>query len=67
MTLVFVTGISGAGKSAVLPELRRRGYLAYSTDEDRLCRWFENDTGVELMLPAEPLGLITEHSEAYIQ
>lgn len=32
--LIYVTGIPGAGKSAVRHELIRRGYRAYDTDED---------------------------------
>jgi shikimate kinase len=31
---VLVTGMSGAGKTSVLDELRRRGYLAVDTDDD---------------------------------
>jgi shikimate kinase len=33
MARVLVTGMSGAGKSTVLNELRRRGHLAIDTDE----------------------------------
>lgn len=56
MALVYVTGTSGAGKTTVRAELRRRGYAAFDTDEDRLSRWFENGSGVELELPADPTG-----------
>jgi RNase adaptor protein for sRNA GlmZ degradation len=31
---VLVTGMSGTGKSALVHELRRRGYAAYDADED---------------------------------
>ncbi|HET9898538.1 MAG TPA: hypothetical protein VFQ44_26725 [Streptosporangiaceae bacterium] len=34
MSLYYVTGLSGTGKSAVLTELRARGYLARGVDED---------------------------------
>jgi dephospho-CoA kinase len=33
MSRVLVTGMSGAGKSTVLGELRRRGLLAVDTDD----------------------------------
>jgi broad-specificity NMP kinase len=31
---VLLTGMSGAGKSALVRELRRRGYAAYDADDD---------------------------------
>src|SRR4051794_13555729 len=34
MPLIYVTGVSTAGKSTVLGELRRRGYVALGVDED---------------------------------
>jgi shikimate kinase len=34
MTRVLVTGMSGAGKTTVLDELRRRGHLTVDTDYD---------------------------------
>ena len=35
MARVLVTGMSGAGKTTILDELRRRGHLAVDTDYDR--------------------------------
>ncbi|MEU0093110.1 AAA family ATPase [Kribbella sp. NPDC006257] len=52
MGLVYVTGASGVGKSAVCGELRGRGFVAYDIDADELARWFENGSGVEVELPA---------------
>jgi hypothetical protein len=51
--LVFVTGISGAGKSAVRLELLRRGYEALGVDEDGYGRWLDRRTGEERTYPAE--------------
>jgi len=45
MPLVYVTGISGAGKSTVRRELRRRGFDAHDTDEDGNAVWVDVATG----------------------
>jgi thymidylate kinase len=45
MSLIFITGIAGSGKSTVLDELRSRGYEAYGTDEDGMAHWHDNTTG----------------------
>lgn len=57
MPLVYVTGISGAGKSAVLRELRRRGYEAFGVDEDGYGRWLDRRTGQTRPYPAENKAL----------
>lgn len=36
MPLIYVTGLPGTGKSAVLHELQVRGFEAHGTDEDGL-------------------------------
>ncbi|GAA1650727.1 AAA family ATPase [Kribbella alba] len=54
MALIYITGASGAGKSTVRAELRRRGYPAHGTDEDGLSRWFDNRTGAEVSMPTDP-------------
>ena len=53
MPLVYVNGISGAGTSAVLQELRRRGYEAFGVDEDAYGRWLDRRTGEERTYPVE--------------
>jgi broad-specificity NMP kinase len=45
MPLVYVTGISGAGKSTVCRELRRRGVDPHDTDEDGNAVWVDVATG----------------------
>lgn len=39
MSLIFITGNSGAGKSVVRKELQQRGYEAHDTDEDGITSW----------------------------
>jgi hypothetical protein len=43
--IIFVTGVSGSGKSAVRAELLRRGLAAVGTDEERICAFHEVATG----------------------
>lgn len=50
MSLIYITGISGAGKSAVCAELARRGYEAHEGD-DRLCAFYDNETNKEVARP----------------
>ncbi len=45
MSLFFITGISGSGKSEVTRELKARSYEAYDTDDDGLAKWQNNETG----------------------
>jgi len=51
MVLVYLTGASGAGKTTVGVELRRRGFLVYDVDADGLARWYENVSGAEVSMP----------------
>lgn len=48
MSLVYITGISGSGKSAVCEELKRRGYDAHEGD-DGLSGFYHNETGERLL------------------
>lgn len=45
MALFYVTGLSGTGKSAILNELRARGYCARGVDEDGYAEWITPATG----------------------
>lgn len=45
MSLYFVTGIAGSGKSQVTIELKARGIEAYDTDDDGLARWRDIKNG----------------------
>jgi len=44
MSLIYVTGIAGAGKSEVYKELKKRGYEAHEGD-DNLSNFYNNETG----------------------
>jgi len=47
MSLYWITGIAGSGKSTVLRELKDRGYEAYDVDEagPATAKWHHNTTG----------------------
>ncbi|MER8010356.1 AAA family ATPase [Streptomyces sp. NPDC094149] len=55
MTLVWVTGNSGTGKSTVCEVLRARGYTALDADEDGFCRWIDRSTGEVVVDPPYPV------------
>lgn len=54
MTLVYVTGISGTGKSAICKALRQRGYDAHDTDLEGNCVWVNRHTGDVTPVGDEP-------------
>jgi hypothetical protein len=53
MSLIYVTGLSGTGNSAVLGELRARGYRARGVDEDGYADWINPVTGTATAFPHE--------------
>lgn len=57
MPLVYITGISGSGKSSVRDELIRRGYEVYGTDEDDLAYFYNDITGER----------VTKHATAQVR
>ncbi len=44
MALIYITGISGSGKSAVAGELKKRGYEAIDADNEGYNSWYNNET-----------------------
>jgi hypothetical protein len=52
MSLWYMTGLSGAGKSAVLRELRARGFAAHGVDENGYADWISRETGEPQAMPA---------------
>jgi len=53
MSLFYVTGISGTGKSQVLKELQARGYEAHGTDEHGFANWVNKSSREIEMLPED--------------
>ena len=45
MPLIFITGVSTAGKSTVAKELVNRGYEAYDAERHGMTAWYDNKTG----------------------
>ena len=43
MALIYITGVSGSGKSTVAQELKKRGYEAYDAEEG-FSYWFDRKT-----------------------
>ncbi|MFJ8942993.1 AAA family ATPase [Streptomyces sp. NPDC102395] len=55
MTLVWVTGNSGTGKSTVCGRLRERGHVALDADEDGFSRWTDRADGKVVTDPPHPV------------
>lgn len=45
MSLVYITGLSGSGKSTVCKELKKKGFEAYDADGEGFNRWCDMATG----------------------
>lgn len=66
MSLVYITGVSGTGKSTVRTELASRGYEAHDTDEGSFREWknIKNGkfiTGLNLAWDDASNGFRSEH------
>jgi dephospho-CoA kinase len=51
MPLYYITGLSGAGKTAVRRELKARGYQAPGVDEEGYGEWIDRKTGQVVPFP----------------
>jgi broad-specificity NMP kinase len=60
MSLVFVTGSPGVGKSSVCRELRTRGLEAYDTDADGLAGWYDKSSGQSVAMPSREVWATPE-------
>jgi len=45
MSLIYITGLSGSGKSTICEELKRRGYEAHDADGESFNKWYNKETG----------------------
>lgn len=52
--IIYVTGISGSGKTTVCDELKRRSFEAYDTDNDGIAFFYHNETGQAITHPVAP-------------
>lgn len=55
MPLIYITGVSGSGKSAVADELKKRGYEAIDADNEGYNFWHDNETNVIVPIPDEKI------------
>jgi len=53
MSLIYITGNSGAGKSSVRNELQKRGYEAHDTDEGGITSWRHKVTDEAVIRPTD--------------
>jgi len=65
MSLIYVTGIAGAGKSAVCNELQSRGYETYEGD-DGLSAFYDASTGEMVARPIDVAERTTEWRAKHI-
>lgn len=56
MSLVYVTGAPGSGKSTILRRLKTRDYTAYGTDEHDMSHWVNRRNG-DVTVPQEGYDL----------
>ncbi len=57
MSLVYLTGTSGSGKSAVLRELSKQGFEAHGVDEEGFADWVDREAGVIVPFPHDDPSL----------
>jgi thymidylate kinase len=53
MPLIYVTGVSGSGKSSVLGELQKRRFAAHGVDEEGYADWIDRETDAIIPFPSD--------------
>lgn len=51
MSLIYITGISGSGKSTVLKKLQELGFEAHGVDEEGFADWIDRRNGLIVPFP----------------
>jgi dephospho-CoA kinase len=51
MPLIYITGVSGSGKSTVQNAMQKLGYTAYDVDDHTISGVFDNSTGIKVAMP----------------
>lgn len=64
MSLIYVTGVAGTGKTTVRNEILRRGYKAYDADEDRISACVD-ESGAAAPMPDNPQDLLSHCPDGY--
>ncbi len=53
MPLIYLTGLSGTGKSTILRELAKLGYTVHGVDEESYADWVHRSTGIIEKYPSD--------------
>jgi guanylate kinase len=61
MSLVYVTGLAGMGKTTLFNEVSSRGVEAYGVDEHNLADWINKSSGVAEEWPKPPRADFDPH------
>lgn len=61
---ILITGVAGVGKTTVLAELQKIGYLVIDLDATGMCRWIDKKTGEHTPygLHARDYNWLNQHS-----
>ncbi len=57
MSLIYITGVSGSGKSTVLQKLEKQGFEAHGVDEEGYADWIDRETGAIAPFPHDDPNL----------
>lgn len=51
MSLIYITGVAGSGKSTVMEHLTKLGYETHGVDEEGFADWINRETGETALFP----------------